>query len=70
MIVSVVCVCASVRAWWYVIVFGAFDVHRERTGVLNHTRIAPGVAPSVVTGALWRQAVRVYTRGHGSEVMP
>ena len=35
----------------------------------NHTRIAPGVAPSVVTGALWRQAVRVYTRGRGSETM-
>ena len=39
--------------------------------VFSTTRgIAPGVAPSVVTGALWRQAVRVYTRGRGSEMMP
>ena len=43
--------------------------HGLRTGVLNHTRIAPSVAPSVMTGALWRQAVRVCTRGRGSEMM-
>ena len=43
--------------------------HGLRTGVLNHTRIAPSVAPSVMTGALWRQAVRVCTRGRGSGKM-
>ena len=43
-----------------------------RTGVPirpRRERISPGLAPSVSKCARWREAVRVYTRGHGSEMM-
>ena len=44
-----------------------------RTGIPirpRRERTSPGLVPSVSKCARWREAVRVYTRGHGSEMMP
>ena len=44
-----------------------------RTGIPirpRRERIPPGLVPYVSKCARWREAVRVYTRGRGSEMMP